>query len=894
MTPTPQPGPPVALARTRRRCQAFACALAVFAAFFALYLAAGTALSRTSAFAKDDVLFDLDTPRAIGDMTLPHADHHRTNVHPLYVLAANPLGALATKMLGPDADARGHPVCLWMVNPDGGKIKYEVIAEVTAAVLLNSLLGAAGAALGFLFFWLLARRLPEAVLLSALFGLSSSQWILSAIPETPTLAVCSLLVTYILFLRTLRTGRSRLPAWIPAGVFSLGVTTTNFAQTAICFAIADFLANRLRGWRRSAIRLAAFLAGVLVVAAALALLQRAIYPSSNLFFLPGAVREDMDFASLRVLHSPLPVAVQLFRNFAWVNFIAPDPVLHPLSLHKLPGVTFSTASDFALPGILASALWFGLWLASALGGLRHRRPPADDSRDVRLPLAAGLLLCLLFNLLLHSVYGVGEKGRIEYFLYTGNFTFLVLALWAIPVARPGRAAVRTLLLALVVCTGLNNRLVVKDITGLFARLRVGVDYSPAVGSDTPKPDPSWTRRQLAIPLPPVPEPDGEAPPSCILLRVEVPAGAAGVPVRVSLGDHPLREDRMHPGAWFLAIPWRLLETARREAAEGAALELRLDADAPIPDTLPAAWMDPDGPLAMSFDPAQGPSSESYLSWADPSGRRWKDAAYEHLLFPIPVRNNEFDGDGTIVLPPGLDGGEEDEDRLYIVKLAITAVYGDEEGRMAVSLSLPEFPDIAPQTAVQPHSDLQQIFRFVLDRLPRAPERLGVHVTHEIEYPKDILKNPRHANVRMDALQLYRLRRLDSWSVPVGDFGDALLLGNGFFGREGPGSSRHARWTGGEFDVVLPLEGGRDYRLSMDCDTMRPEGAPPAQMQLELNGHPLETTATVTGLEARLPAEWLDGNDRLVGRTPTWCPADYGASDNRRLGVYLRAFHVEPM
>ncbi|MBR3582121.1 MAG: hypothetical protein IKO01_01590 [Kiritimatiellae bacterium] len=868
--PSLSPPDPAPAGHRRRPFRAMAGLLVVFAAFFVLYFAAGSALSRTSAFAEDDILFELDTPRVIGDMTRPQANHYRTKVHPLYVLLVNPWGALAAERSG---------------------------SEVDAAVLLNSLMGAAGVALGFLFFWLLAGRLADAVLLAALFGLSASQWILSAVPETPTLAVCSLLVTYILFLRTLRTGRSRLPAWIPAGVFSLGVTTTNFAQTAICFAIADFLVSRPRGWRRSALRLVAFLSGVLAVAAALAVLQRALYPSSNLFFLPDAFREDMDFASLQVLRSPLPVAVQLFKNFAWIDFIAPDPVLHPLPQHKLPGVTFSTATDFALPGILATVLWFGLWLASAPGALRRRGTAgnAEAPRPVLLPLAVGLLLCVAFNLLLHSVYGVGEKGRIEYFLYTGNFTFPVLALWALPVVRSGRAAVRALLLALVVCTGLGNRLVLQDITGMFAGLRAGTNYAEAVASPPPPPEPSWTRRQLAIPLPPVPEPGGDTPPPCILLRLEVPAAAAEVPVRVSLGDHPLREDRMRPGAWFLAVPWNLLETARREAAAGdAPLELRLDADSPIPDALPAAWLNPDGPLEMSFDPAQGPSSESYLSWADPYGRRWRDAAYEHLLFPMPVRSTEFDGDGTIALPPGLDGGVGEPDRLYLVKLTMTAVYGDEEGRLAVSLSLPEFPDTAPQTVVRPHSDRQQVFRFVLDRLPRAPERLDLHVAHEIEYPGKLRKNPRHANVRLDALQLYRVRRSDTWSVAVGNSGDALLLGDGFFGRESPGSSRHARWTGGEFDLFLPLEGGRDCRLSLDFDSMRPEGAPPVRLQLELNGHPLETTPTATGLEARLPAEWLGGTGRLVARTPTWSPADYGAGDTRRLGIYLRAFRVAPL
>lgn len=852
-----------------RRFRTLLCALAVFAAFFALYFAAGTALSHTTAFDEDDILFELDTPRVIGDMTMPQADHHRTKVHPIYVLMVNPWGALAAKLAG---------------------------SEVDAAVLLNSFMGAAAVALGFLFFWLRTKRLPDAALLASLFGLSASQLILSSVPDTPSLAACSLLVTYILFLRALGSGRLRLPVWILAGVFSLGVTTTNLAQTVICFVIGDFAVNGRRGLRHLAVRLLGLLGGILAITALLALLQRAIYPSSNLFFLPEAYREDMDYASLLVLRSPWPVVVQLFKNFSWLNFIAPFPATHALHWHKLPGVTFAGSLDFSVPGIAGSVLWFGLWIALAalaLGALRRRRSEAA-ARNIGLPLAVGLLLCLLFNLMLHSIYGVGEKGRIEYFLYTGNFTFLVLALWSLPLARPGKA-VRALLLALVFCMGFNNLLVLGEITGFYAGFRDGRGSSLGPGPDSRAQGRPWTRRHLALRLPPLPEPVGETAPPCILLRLAGPSGAADVPVRVSVGNHPLPEKRFRPGGWYLAVPWHLLETLRQEAGNGdARLELVLDAEAPIPDDLQAEWMRPDGPLEMSFATGQEPSFDSYLSWADQVWRRLQNLDYKHLRFPVPIRSSEFDGDGTIFLPAGLDGGEADADRLYIVKLAMNAVYGNDEGHLAVSLSLPEFPDIAPQTVVRAHSDRPQVFRFVLDGLPRAPERLDVHVEHDIGYPRKMLKHPRHGNVQLDALQLYMVRRADTLSVQVGNAGDAVLLGDGFFGRESPGTSRHGRWTGGEFDFFLPLRGGRDYRLALDYASLRPAGAAPAELQLELNGHPLEMAGTDTGLEARLPAEWLTGNDRLVVRTATWTPADYGAGDTRRLGVYMHAFRVEPI
>lgn len=450
-------------------CKAFPflCGMAILATFSVLYAATGLALSRTSAFTKDDVLFELDTPRAIGDMTMPQANHYRTTVHPLYVLMVNPWGTMLRNLVGREMNRQVRLFHVWLVEPDGEMRKKLIGAEVNAAVLLNSFLGAAGVALGFVFFRLCTKRLVDAVLAALVFGLSASQLILSAVPDTASLAVCSLLVTYILFWRTLETGRPRLRAWIPAGVFSLGVTTTNFAQTVICFAVCAFAARgRQHGGRHPVVGLLGLVGGVLAIASVLALLQRALYPSSSLFFLPEAYREEMDYSSLQILHSPLPVVVQLFRNFSWINFIVPDPTSHALPHHRLPGLTFGNSLDFGIPGIIASLAWAGLWIAHGFGVLRRRRTEAGGDGGWH-PLVLGLLLCLVGNIVLHSFYGVGEKGGIEYFLYTGNFTFLVLALATLPPAGP-KGVVRALLLALIVFMGINNLLVARGIADFFA------------------------------------------------------------------------------------------------------------------------------------------------------------------------------------------------------------------------------------------------------------------------------------------------------------------------------------------------------------------------------------------------------------------------------------------
>lgn len=392
----------------------------------------------------------------------------------------------------------------------------------------------------------------------------------------------------------------------------------------------------------------------------------------------------------------------------------------------------------------------------------------------------------------------------------------------------------------------------------------------------------WTRRHVACRLPPPPESGMVPPPSSVLLRLAAPACAAEVPIRARLGGEVLAE-RLQPGYQFLAVPRRVLEAG--------GLELELDADVPIPEDFEPEWIHPDAPLEMRFGPGEQPSFEAYLSEEFREFAGLRNPVKEYPYWEAPVWAREFAGDGSIRLPEGLGGGEGGT---YAVRLVLNAVHGDRDGTLAVTVSLPEFPEVVPQTVALPHTDRRQEFLYEFRALPRAPRELRVHAEHDTDWPEAIAANPRHANVQLGALTVCAIRTVDALSVQVGEPEDGTLLGEGFFRRENTGTDGHGRWTGGECEIHLPLEGGRDYRLEMEYGQLRPPGEAPAEPQLELNGHPLETAETDTGLEARLPAEWLAGTNRLIVRTGTWSPADHGAGDDRRLGVFLRAFRAEPI
>lgn len=407
-------------------------ALVLFCGCFLLYTLLGTRLKNTAAApftSCSDVLFQMDVPRVITDMTDFHGDHSRAKVHPLYVLFVNPLGVFLNQTF------KGHTV-LW-------------------AVALNAAFASASVTLAFLLFRLMAGGTLKALLLSLIFAFSASHLILSIIPETASLATLSLLATYAVFWVDLYRRRLPLSVWAACGVCAFGATTTNLAQTCICFAAARlFVPKALRG--RALVSAASFAGLILAASIILTLVQKAIYPSASLFFQPSAYVGRFEYASLYVLQHPLEVGSQLFRHFLVANVVAPLP--KPVDVHwPLTGITFSTSWSFSLAGCGALAVWTVL----ALG-----RCEASHFRTYA-RFYAGLGLCVLANLALHSFYGIEKTGAAELFLYTGNFTFAVIALCLTRYLSAARRFATVGLTTLFLLVAINSLTVVHRIVDFF-------------------------------------------------------------------------------------------------------------------------------------------------------------------------------------------------------------------------------------------------------------------------------------------------------------------------------------------------------------------------------------------------------------------------------------------
>lgn len=408
----------------------FFLSIVLFLSFLIIFLLSSTKLSSTGLFSKYSIIFEMDIPRVMMDMTSALSAHDRTHVHPLYVLMVNPFGSFLIALF-----------------------KQRVIS----AVILSSILGAWGVQLALLVTWLLTKDLWKSTILAAIFGFSSSQFFLTIIPDTASLAVCSIAITFILFIVSIRKKHINGVAWLLAGLFTLGVTITNFAQTMICYSILvlSFGINR-----NNIFKIVRYFFSVLFVAILLSLIQKQIYPSSILFFLPNAYQEEQNYLSTLLFSQPWRVLLQVFRSFLLDNFVAPIPVTFYGMNNSLPYLTFTRASTYLPFGVVALILWISFLLPTWF----H----VSKSSENRL-LLIGVCLSLLFYFFLHLFYGATslQPNHIELFLYTGNVTILVLMVFAVYLGSSRKTWLLIAVATFLFFLSVNNLLILNRIIGLY-------------------------------------------------------------------------------------------------------------------------------------------------------------------------------------------------------------------------------------------------------------------------------------------------------------------------------------------------------------------------------------------------------------------------------------------
>ena len=346
----------------------------------------------------NDVWFQADLKRTLSNMVSTQSDHYRTNVHPIFSLTSHSAVAVLRRFWsGTDVESAMRVAAL--------------IAAAWAAGIyaLGRLLGAS--------------RIEAAVF--ALVGITSASFVYwFSVPETYAWGSLTILGVLLVAART-SEAPPRDGMLVAASAASLSMTVTNWMAGL-------FLAFFTRS-RKSAVRISLM---ALALVAVLAIVQKVLFPTSNLFFLGST--EEADYVGLG--HSggawrELPVLFLASMTMPAQRTLAPakPPDWMLLSIQdSSPG----SASPY---GPLALVLWVALLCGGAYGLVaayfegRHRT------------YARVLGATLLGQVGLHLVYGE------ETFLYVAHQAPLLLgiALFALRLrARPMVVAGAALLSAL--------------------------------------------------------------------------------------------------------------------------------------------------------------------------------------------------------------------------------------------------------------------------------------------------------------------------------------------------------------------------------------------------------------------------------------------------------------
>lgn len=414
--------------------------LVIFLSFLPFYLFTSFSLSNTDVFSTEEILFGMDMQRIVNDLTQFHSIHYRTTVHPLFVLFFNPAGEILQKLTHSD---------------------------ITSAIILNSMFGAAGVAIAYAVLSLILESKKRAFFFAVIFGVTSGQFFHAVIIETYAFSSFSLVCTYLLFIWSIREKKIILPLWIICGIFTLAITTTNVFQTLICFVIACVFVYGLKPIGTVINKTIFFLVCIFGIAVILSMIQRIIYPLTNPFFLPGAYKEEFDYASLLVLRDPILVLSHLARIVFLVSYIAPIPGKSMIPGLNTPIISLETSTSFTPAGVAAVILWSGCWAWAIFITVRKIVKSKPIKWDETAFQAGGFILCLLFNIGLHSFYGAPQADFIQYFLFSGNFVFLLPGILSL-LFKEGGKWVDISLATLAMCILINNVLVIQIVNNILS------------------------------------------------------------------------------------------------------------------------------------------------------------------------------------------------------------------------------------------------------------------------------------------------------------------------------------------------------------------------------------------------------------------------------------------
>lgn len=399
--------------------------------FTALYLMLGWRMADTLVYDYNGLLFQTDTVEVAEDITeFQTRNHGDTNVHPLFVLFVNPLGVFLSSFL----------------------------PTTIAVIVINTLFGTLIIWAAYSCFIQMGLPLYQSALWTILTGCTATNLLFVSIPERHIMASFSITLLCLFCVKY----PARVGKFVWVGLITFGITITNFLQCGILFFASlfndnDRPENTFKFVVQKTIKFGLITLSIAVV---LSLIQKWIWPDTRYFFIPNVFVEETAF--FRITRTPAQTLNELAELGAHLFVFN---IAAPLSIIDLDGkftpltLSIKSLSSLGPIGLMALAGW-SLVLLLSFNLIFFRR------HNKWFWLQMGIIACLLFNSIMHMIYGD------DFFLYTVNWTFLIIALTASSAVSANKSSafrltLNTLMTFMVSAVVLNNAIFINDITSYF-------------------------------------------------------------------------------------------------------------------------------------------------------------------------------------------------------------------------------------------------------------------------------------------------------------------------------------------------------------------------------------------------------------------------------------------
>ena len=304
-----------------------------------------------------------------------------------------------------------HPFAYFLLRPLGRVFNLFTGNFLISAILINTMTGGLCVYLAWAFIRNHTGNKTYALMIASLLGLSTAHIFLGSVVESYIFSAAALIGFFLL----LQTKKESMSALVAAGLFTFGITLTNFVQNFLGFVVS-------RPKIKDVIRFAGLTISLAVI---LSMLHAMVYPSSKLFFLPSNAQAEEEF-STSIFHEPawrgLGRVILVVRTVVLYAVAAPIPYVFGkevggefprFNFFKIVPGTFSFSSYDGL-GNVVIIMWSLLLLASGIFFIR------DLLRTRKADMRLAFVLCVMFNFVLHLQYGY------EPFLYSPDWAYALI------------------------------------------------------------------------------------------------------------------------------------------------------------------------------------------------------------------------------------------------------------------------------------------------------------------------------------------------------------------------------------------------------------------------------------------------------------------------------------